>query len=432
MGVVSNGMLCSGDELGLTADADGILILPADTPIGPPLADLYGDVVLDVDVKPNRGDALSIVGLAREVVGDDRRAGPLPGDRASARQRRADRRPPRGRGPRARAVPAVRGPLVGGVPVGPSPDRVQLRLLAAGHAPRQQRRRREQLRDARARQADPHVRRGGRPRAAGSSSAGRGRASGSRRSTTSTASSTPRRSLIADPAGPLGIAGVMGGATSRGRATRRRDVVVESADLRSGQHPPDRPSLRAPLRGEPALREGPGVPARAHRRRPRGPAHRRVGRRRGRAGSRRHRPRRARPAARRRSGRRASTACSGRTSRPRPSASLLARVGVATEPAPAGTARSPWPRGGRPLDVPADGAEALVAIVPTWRARPRHRGRHRRGGRPGPRLRDDRADPAGHPDAAVPARPDLDCGPVRAALAASCTGCGGRCSASSC
>ena len=34
MGVVSNGMLCSGDELGLTADADGILILPADAPIG--------------------------------------------------------------------------------------------------------------------------------------------------------------------------------------------------------------------------------------------------------------------------------------------------------------------------------------------------------------------------------------------------------------
>src|SRR6478609_3559701 len=68
MGVVSNGMLCSGDELGLTADADGILILPADAPIGTPLVDLFGDVVLDVDVKPNRGDALSIVGLAREVA----------------------------------------------------------------------------------------------------------------------------------------------------------------------------------------------------------------------------------------------------------------------------------------------------------------------------------------------------------------------------
>src|SRR3954454_2736574 len=68
MGVVSNGMLCSGDELNLTGDADGILILPADAPVGVRLVDLYGDVVFDVDVKPNRGDALSLVGLAREVA----------------------------------------------------------------------------------------------------------------------------------------------------------------------------------------------------------------------------------------------------------------------------------------------------------------------------------------------------------------------------
>src|SRR5205814_9468772 len=67
MGVVSNGMLCSGDELNLTSDADGILILSPDAPVGSALSDLYGDVVLDVDVKPNRGDALSLIGLAREV-----------------------------------------------------------------------------------------------------------------------------------------------------------------------------------------------------------------------------------------------------------------------------------------------------------------------------------------------------------------------------
>ena len=68
MGVVSNGMLCSGDELNMTSDADGILILPPGTPLGRPLVELYGDTVLDVDVKPNRGDALSLVGLAREVA----------------------------------------------------------------------------------------------------------------------------------------------------------------------------------------------------------------------------------------------------------------------------------------------------------------------------------------------------------------------------
>src|SRR5215213_9469337 len=57
MGVVSNGMLCSGNELRLTGDADGILILPPDAPLGVSLAELYGDTVLDIDVKPNRGDA---------------------------------------------------------------------------------------------------------------------------------------------------------------------------------------------------------------------------------------------------------------------------------------------------------------------------------------------------------------------------------------
>src|SRR3989442_4742375 len=68
LGAVSNGMLCSGDELNLTGDADGILILPPDAPLGMALTELYGDVVLDVDVKPNRGDLLSLVGLAREVA----------------------------------------------------------------------------------------------------------------------------------------------------------------------------------------------------------------------------------------------------------------------------------------------------------------------------------------------------------------------------
>src|ERR687898_3500006 len=48
MGVVSNGMLCSGDELNITADGEGILILDGATPVGARLTDLYGDVVLDV------------------------------------------------------------------------------------------------------------------------------------------------------------------------------------------------------------------------------------------------------------------------------------------------------------------------------------------------------------------------------------------------
>src|SRR5688572_2932071 len=69
-GVVSNGMLCSAIELDLGTDADGIHILGHgdEIPVGTPLAEVIGDIVLDVDVKPNRGDALSMLGLAREIA----------------------------------------------------------------------------------------------------------------------------------------------------------------------------------------------------------------------------------------------------------------------------------------------------------------------------------------------------------------------------
>jgi phenylalanyl-tRNA synthetase beta chain len=70
-GVESQGMLCSAIELGLGDDAEGIHLLGGadDTlPLGADLGPLVGEVVLDVDVKPNRGDALSMVGLAREVA----------------------------------------------------------------------------------------------------------------------------------------------------------------------------------------------------------------------------------------------------------------------------------------------------------------------------------------------------------------------------
>ena len=69
-GVESQGMLCSAIELGLGDDAEGIHILGSgeDLPLGADLRLILGEVVLDVDVKPNRGDALSMVGLAREVA----------------------------------------------------------------------------------------------------------------------------------------------------------------------------------------------------------------------------------------------------------------------------------------------------------------------------------------------------------------------------
>ena len=68
-GVVSCGMCCSRRELGLGQDHSGIWVLPADAPVGQPMADFMGagDTVLDLEITPNRPDCLSMVGMAREV-----------------------------------------------------------------------------------------------------------------------------------------------------------------------------------------------------------------------------------------------------------------------------------------------------------------------------------------------------------------------------
>lgn len=69
-GIVSNGMNCSERELGLGVDHDGIMILPDDAPVGMNFGDYIGknDVVLDLEITPNRPDCLSIRGLAREFA----------------------------------------------------------------------------------------------------------------------------------------------------------------------------------------------------------------------------------------------------------------------------------------------------------------------------------------------------------------------------
>ena len=69
-GVQSEGMLCSERELGLSQDHAGILALGTDAPLGGEVAAYLhlDDIVLDVEITPNRGDCLSILGLAREVA----------------------------------------------------------------------------------------------------------------------------------------------------------------------------------------------------------------------------------------------------------------------------------------------------------------------------------------------------------------------------
>lgn len=68
-GVESEGMMCSAKELGLAEDAEGLLILPSDAPVGKPISDLYpADTTLELEVTPNRGDWLSHIGVAREIA----------------------------------------------------------------------------------------------------------------------------------------------------------------------------------------------------------------------------------------------------------------------------------------------------------------------------------------------------------------------------
>jgi phenylalanyl-tRNA synthetase beta chain len=68
-GVVSYGMLCSTDEIGLGSESDGIFSLPLEAKIGSKLIDFLSlpDAIFDLDLTPNRGDCFSVLGIARDI-----------------------------------------------------------------------------------------------------------------------------------------------------------------------------------------------------------------------------------------------------------------------------------------------------------------------------------------------------------------------------
>ncbi len=362
LGVVSDGMLCSGDELRLTTDAEGILILPPEAPIGRPLVDLFGDVVLDVDVKPNRGDALSLVGLAREVAAatgapvrlpptDVLEEGPPVEERLSVVVEEPA------------LCPRFVGRFIDGVQVGPSPDQVQMRLLAAGLRPI------SHVVDA----SNYVMLELGKPIHTFDAAAVEGGRIVVRRARPGETLETidhelrdldPETLLITDPRGPLAIAGVMGGAASEVGETTR-SVIIESAifDPVSIR----RTAFRYALRSEASLRfekgqefglarlgadrtarlilawAGGSVARGRVDTNPREPEPTRIA----------FRPKRVN----RLLGTELSVDEQER---------LLARVGIETEPA-GPQVRIPIARGERPRDVVASGAESLVAVVPPWR-----------------------------------------------------------------
>jgi phenylalanyl-tRNA synthetase beta chain len=141
-GVESRGMLCSGQELGLDTkslppeQAHGVMILPADTPAGLDIKPLLGldDTILELELTPNRGDCLSMLGVAREAASILKL--PLkytPPDVEESLPPCRERVKVEIEEPHLCRRYAAR--LLTGVKVGPSPLWIQKRLRAAGVRP---------------------------------------------------------------------------------------------------------------------------------------------------------------------------------------------------------------------------------------------------------------------------------------------------------
>lgn len=132
-GEVSDGMLCSGKELGLDEDAQGLLILETDEPPGTELGRVFPpDTLFELEVTPNRGDWLSVYGVAREVAAFLGVAQPQP-----LVSVRAVRRAEAGRARIADRAGCLLYSLrrISGVRVGPSPAWLRSKLRAAGLRP---------------------------------------------------------------------------------------------------------------------------------------------------------------------------------------------------------------------------------------------------------------------------------------------------------
>lgn len=224
-GVVSNGMLCSGAELELDTDADGILELDPSLKVGTPLADALNlnDPVIDFEVTPNRPDWLGVWGIARDLAAAGvgklitKPVMPAPG-RYQSPIKVATENPG--------ACPAFAGRYIRGVKNVPSPAWLQQRLRALGMKPRNalvditnylslDRCRPLHVYDA--------------AKLKGTVRARLGREGESFKALDDNVYEvTPEMCVIADDRAVLGLGGVMGGVES-GCSDETTDVLVESA-----------------------------------------------------------------------------------------------------------------------------------------------------------------------------------------------------------
>ncbi|MBN1288275.1 MAG: phenylalanine--tRNA ligase subunit beta [Actinobacteria bacterium] len=135
-GIASDGMLCSGAELGINDDASGILELGEGTPPGTNLSDIAPtrDVIFDLEITPNRPDCMSMLGVAREVAAltgarlvppsyECNESGSPAGDLAKVIIEDLE------------GCPRYSARVMTGIEIGPSPLWMQRRLVAAGLRP---------------------------------------------------------------------------------------------------------------------------------------------------------------------------------------------------------------------------------------------------------------------------------------------------------
>jgi phenylalanyl-tRNA synthetase beta chain len=129
--VESCGMICSAKELGLGDDHSGIMVLPGDTALGIPVADYLGsnDVLFEIGITPNRGDALSHIGVARDLaaaLGRELRVPePLTAERMEEEALAVTIETPE-------LCPRYSAAIVRGVTVGPSPAWLRTAVESAG------------------------------------------------------------------------------------------------------------------------------------------------------------------------------------------------------------------------------------------------------------------------------------------------------------
>ncbi|MBF0589911.1 MAG: phenylalanine--tRNA ligase subunit beta, partial [Magnetococcales bacterium] len=133
-GQLSEGMLCSVTELGMAEAAEGILILPEDTPVGLPIAEALQrhDHLLEVDLTPNRGDCLGVRGIARDLgasIGSKLKPMVI---NFTVDDTVDQRHPMAVKIEDAEGCPRYAGRVIEGVKIGPSPDALRFRLEKVG------------------------------------------------------------------------------------------------------------------------------------------------------------------------------------------------------------------------------------------------------------------------------------------------------------